>query len=314
MRSALLVVVFACSRPQAPPPALANRPASGDCDAAMFRAQAISPMRERLGDRELVVADSCYGVSRVVAKLPAAIVTATVNDHRLSRVVTRETPLWAAPGGAPLPGVVVEPGVEVTGAGDWSSVAPKVAIEAGGYVPTSATGLLWSAQPPPGTDGKKLGRYAEVFADPTPTAEHLASIPGSEPVFDRIDPGPAGWLHVTASDEAIRVTGWVAPPPPPRPPSALQHVYDFSDDVIEGDLVHPEGEDGDLPGPIASPHPLATGCIRSRPDDGGSVIGVVTGDLPGDLEDDGWVRVDLATPWGPVTGHARELQDDAEAE
>ena len=300
MRSALLLVICACG---APPPAMpANRLAIEPCDEAMWRGRAASRMRERLGDRDLIVTDACYGVARVLVMLPGAIVAGTVNDHQLTRVVTRETSLWERPGNAPLPGILVEPGTVVTGSGDWLSVAPNLAIEATGYVPARATGLLWSAEPPPGTDGKRLGRYVEVVSEPVAGAAHLANISGNEPVFDQIEAGPAGWLHVTASDESVRVTGWVAPAPPPSH-SALLHDYDFSDDVIEGDLVRPEGEDGAPMGPLP---PHATGCIRTRPDDTGHIIGLVTGDLAGTAEGDGWVRLELPTPWGQITGHARE--------
>jgi hypothetical protein len=262
-------------------------------------------MRERLADRDLVVVDSCYGVSRVVAKLPAAIVATTISDRRLTRVVTRETPLWQAPG-YQLPGIVIEPGVPVRGSGDWLNIEPGLGIAATGYVPASATGTLWTAQPPPSGSGKKLDRYARVLTEPTSWATPLADIPGSEPVFDQIEPGPNGWLHVTASDASIRVTGWVEPPPPPSPPSAHRHVYDvydFSDDTIEGELVKPDGE-------TVPRKPHAIGCIRARADDTSPVIGVVTGELTGTPETGDWVRVELFTPWGHVTGHAHEHPQD----
>jgi hypothetical protein len=305
MRSALLVVACACSRPQ-PPPTLGNWPGNvDDCDAGVWQQRAASQMRERLDDRDLIVVDACYGVSRVVAKLRAAIVATTISDRRLTRVVTRETPLWEAPG-YPLPGIVVEPGVPVRGSGDWLNIEPRFGIAATGYVPARATGYLWTAQPPPSGSGQKLGRYARVVAEPTSWATPLADIMGSDPVFDQIDAGPDGWLHVTASDASIRVTGWVEPPPPPSPPSAQRHVYDvydFSDDMIEGELVRPDGE-------TVPRRPHAIGCIRARADDTSPVIGVVTGELTGTPEPGDWVRVELFTPWGHVTGHAHEHPQD----
>jgi hypothetical protein len=305
MRSALLLAACACSRPQ-PPPIPANRPASTDvCDVAAWRAQAGSSMRARFDDRDLVVVDSCYGVSRVIAQLPGAIVASTLSDRALTRVVTRETPLWEAPGGPPLPGIFVEPGVPVTGDGDWRRIEPAMPIEAYGYVPARATGTLWTAHALPVGNGQKIGHYVEVVAEPTAGATHLADVQGFDPVFDRIEAGPGGWRHVTAHDTSIRVTGWVAPAAPP-PPSRQRSIYDFSDDVIEGDLVHPEGEDGNAMGPESPPRPLAAGCIRARPDDASPVIGVVDGELAGTREGDGWVRVELWTPWGRVVGHAHE--------
>jgi hypothetical protein len=88
--------------------------------------------------------------------------------------------------------------------------------------------------------------------------------------------------HATRRHSGLGVTGWVEPPPPPSPPSAHRHVYDvydFSDDTIEGELVRP--------------------ASARAP-----VIGVVTGELTGTPETGDWMRVELFTPWGHVTGHA----------
>jgi hypothetical protein len=257
MRSAL-VVVCACSTPQ-PPPTLGNWAGNVDfCDVGVWRARAASRLRERLDDRDLIFVDSSDGVSRVVAETSGAIVARTVEDRKLTRVVTRETPLSEWEGGPPLPGIVIEPGVTVTGSGDWLSIAPEFGIEATGYVPARATGTVWTAQPPPSRAGKKLGRYARIVTEPTPWATPLAAIPASYPLFDQIDPGPNGWLHVTASDASIRVTGWVEPaPPPPSPPGPQRHYYDFSDDVIEGDLVRPDGD------PCLAGHTRSAASVRA---------------------------------------------------
>lgn len=307
MRPAILLVLCACSGRPAPR-TLANRTAPEVCDAGAWRAQATSRLRVRLHDRDLIVVDSGHGVTRVVTLLRGAIVTTTVDNRTLDRVVTRETPLWDAPGGPPLPGIFAEPGVAATGTGAWRHVAATIAIMANGYVPVEATGLSWTAAPLR-LDGKKLGRYGRVHTEPRADAMEIADIAPSEPAYDQIDVGPGGWLHVTASDPAVRVTGWVEPPPPPSPPGPLRHTYDFSSDTIEGDLVRPEGEDGGT-GDVHR-RPLATGCIRAHPEDGAEVIGVVTGDLEGVAVDGGWLRVELATEWGPVTGYA---QYDAKAE
>jgi hypothetical protein len=302
MRLACVVALAGCGHPAAAP-VLAGRPAPIACDEARWHELASSPQRVRAYGRDFVVVENRRGDTRVIVRVPGALIAGTVPDRALVRVVTRETPLWPAAGGPPLPGVVVEPGVAVTGRGESMSVDMRLGIEAAGVVPAGVTGLLWEAQKPPGTSGKELGRYAEVVAEPHPDAEHLANIGANEPVFDQIEAGPAGWLHVVASDSNVHVTGWVAPPPPPSPPSPLLRSYDFSDDTIEGDLVTPDGEDGAPMGSVASP-PLAIGCIRTRPDETGDVIGVVDGTLRGTPEGDGWLRVELATPWGRVVGHA----------
>jgi len=296
-----VLLVAACARP-APPPVLASRSAAQPCDEASWHRRATSPLRARIGDRDVIVDGECYGLSHVIAKLPAALVGRTVPDRQLARVVEHATPLWTSPGGDPLPGVVVAPGVAVHGTGAWLEVHEAMAIDVTGYVPAAATGRVWEAAPPPGTNGRKLGRFADVLAEPRPGADRVAAIPANEPVLDRVEAGSAGWLNVTASDASVRVTGWIEPAPPPPPPSPLAHTYDFSDDVIEGDLVEPEGEDVDR---VHVAH-AAPGCLRATPDDGGEVLGVVTAPVAATPVGDGWLRLVLAAPWGEVVGYVRE--------
>jgi hypothetical protein len=163
-------------------------------------------------------------------------------------------------------------------------------------LPASATGRVWEAGPPPGTNGRRLGFYGDVVGQPLASAQHVAGITGGDPVVDSIEPGPAGWLKITASDAQVRVTGWVAIPPP-RPPATV-HTYELSDDSIEGELVYPEGH--------GRGERIAPDCLRASPSDRAAVVGIATEPLAGTPAADGWLRVETDTPWGrgEAYGHA----------
>jgi hypothetical protein len=293
VRLALVILLAACARP-APAPVLAGRPTTVPCDEAAWRQLASSPLRARVGDRDVIVVEEHGGWSRIAVTAFSAILAGEVPNRRLARVVKRETPVWDAPGGSTLPNLVVEPGLAVTGSGDWFEVDERYPITIHGYVPASATGRIWDAQPPPGTNGRRLGFYGDVLADPVASAQHVAGIAGGDPVVDSIEPGPAGWLKIAASDAQVRVTGWVAIPPP-RAPSPLLHTYDFSDDTIEGELVEPDS--------VKQRLRIAPGCLRASPSDRAAVVGLATQPIVAEPAADGWLHVVLDTPWGRVDAY-----------
>jgi hypothetical protein len=289
-----LLLLAACTRP-APAPVLAGRSVDVLCDEAAWQHLASSPLRARVGDRDVIVVEEHAGWSSIVIRDTGRILAGEVRDGRLARVVKRETPVWDGPGGSPLPGLVVEPGTPVSGSGAWLEVHVAAPINVGGYVPADVVGRIWEATPWPDTYRRWLGFYGDVLGAPSATAQHVAGITGGERVVDSIEPGPAGWLKVTASDPQVHVTGWVAVPPP-RPPATV-HTYEFSDDAIEGELVHPDGNRG---------LHITPDCLRASPSDRAAVVGIATEPLPGTPAADGWLRVETDTPWGRVEayGHA----------
>ncbi len=292
-----MIVLAGCSPPASVPAhVLAGRPDADPCDEAAWQHLASSPLRARVGDGDVVVVEEHAGRSLIIDRGPRMILAGEVPDGRLARVVTRETPVWELPGRA-VPGLIVEPGTAVHGSGDWLEVHETYPIDVRGYVPASATGRVWEAGPPPDMNGRRLGFYGDVHAAPVATAQHVAGITGGDPVVDSIEPGPSGWLKVTASDAQVHVAGWVAIPPP-RPPSPLLHTYEFSDDSIEGELIYPEGH--------GRGQRIAPDCLRASPSDRAAVVGIATEPLDGTPATDGWLRVETDTPWGRVEayGHA----------
>jgi hypothetical protein len=165
-----------------------------------------------------------------------------------------------------------------------------------GYVPASATGRVWDAQPPPDRNGRRLGFSGDVLVEPVATAQHVAVIAGGDYVIDSLDPGPAGWLKVTARDAQVHVAGWVAVPPP-RSPSPLLHTYDFSDDTIEGDLVKPDA--------VTQRVRIAPGCLRAGPSERATVVGLATQPIIAMPATGDWLHVVIETPWGQVDDYGR---------
>lgn len=288
-----MIALAGCGRPT-PVPVLAGHADASACDEAAWQQLASTSLRARVGDLDVRVVDEHAGRSRIVVRPFGVILVGDVSDRRLVRVVTRETPVWEGPGGPPLPGLVAEPGMTVGGSGSWLEVHERYPIEVNGYVPAAATGHVWDAQPPLDQNGRKLGFHGDVLAEPVASGQHLAGIAAQDPVVDTIEPGPAGWLKVTAHDAQLRVAGWVAIPQQTRP-SAMVHTYDFSDDTIEGDLVRPDS--------VTQHERLLPGCLRASPDRRAPVVGLATQSITGTRVSDEWLHVVLDTPWGKVDAY-----------
>ncbi len=160
---------------------------------------------------------------RAHARLPA-----------LAPVAIREVALARAPGALPS-GVILEPGFPLPAeVASWLHVRIEHPLWIDGWVPASARGPFWREQHVGVPDLESLDADLVVRESPDPDAPIDA-------VLDRgtsaaIHGVPGTWAPVEAFAARVHVTGWAIVPPP------RGHTFDFDGDVIEGDLVHPEGE------------------------------------------------------------------------
>src|SRR6185295_2553191 len=106
--------------------------------------------------------------------------------------------------------------------------------------PAAIRGVLWDEPARPLPDGRVV-RDSGVIVD----APHAGARPRAKLTWNaelEIRGEQPGFREVTARTPRAEVDGFLArPPPPPPPPPSSRRVYDFSNDVIEGELVVPEG-------------------------------------------------------------------------
>jgi hypothetical protein len=271
----------ACARPPAPP-VLESRPSepTEGCDVATWHERASAPVHARLQGSEVAVVAEHGDRADVVLEWPRGVLLGTtVAEARFDRVVVHETSI--------APGLFVEPGVAVDASGAVQLANP---IFADGRVPREAIGRLW-ARREVSEAPFELSHEVHVYARPDVMSDGVAIIASGYRVIDRMDDAGNGWLAIEAHDASARVTGFARP----IARTSLAGTYDFSDDTIEGELVHPDGR---------PPH-VEAGCLYARADEHARVIGVSDGTLIGKPAGNGWLEVRIAAPWGRVVGYGR---------
>lgn len=285
------VFLVGCARP-APPVLEATAPPAEVCDVVRWHERASAPLRARIDGREVGVIADHGDRTEVIAEIGRGLLVAgDVADRKFDRVVARETALASAPGGAEMPGVLVARGTAVTGDGAWSRLQLGVPIAIAGYVPHAATARTWERAAKPADATLELPAFTDVFATTAPAAQPIAGIAGDARVVDHLRDAGSGWLAIDAHDGNVRISGFVRP----ARRSPLSGTYDFSDDTIEGDLVHPDGR---------APH-VEAGCLYASPDERASVVAISDGNLRGTPTGNGWIEVRIAAPWGRVVGYGR---------
>lgn len=155
---------------------------------------------------------------------------------RLEPVVVREVQVSPAPGAAPL-GASLEPGFELPATnGSWLHVHVDDEVVLDGWVPASACGLFYvETRRQRGTF--ELDDTTVVRSAPDARAPIVATLAGGVVVSLGVAAGD--WTRLETVVDDVRVVGW-ALRSVERPTGRLR-TFDFSDDVIEGDLVTPEG-------------------------------------------------------------------------
>jgi hypothetical protein len=165
---------------------------------------------------------------------PLPTFTARAWPTRFQSVVVREVELSLAPGGPPS-GIWLLPGFPVPSTvAAWIPVHLARPVSIAGWIPSSARGVRFTDRP----DRAQVTSPADqafVYAAPSLDAPIVAG-------FDNRIPGlvgvPGTWAAVQLEMAHVRITGWaLVPDPPPRKVT----TFDFDDDVIEGELVKPEG-------------------------------------------------------------------------
>lgn len=297
MRAALLLLIAGCAAASPKPrPVVSSHAIAGRCDPAAWHAAFARPARARIGlgpplgvvardGDELVLADATQGAI-VVRRTPIAA---------LARVIVRATEVSPAPGVAPSPeaGVWLEPGFTLPRGAGWLEVGLDNGVHFTGWVPADAGGAVWD-EPAPPPRAPELAELASVRAAPDAGAPEVASVTAGVPATFAADAPRWGWARVEVRAYDVRVAGWVDREPV-RHGVFGRGTYEFSDDVIEGELVGPK---------VTRVRAADDTCIRAAPRDDAGALGIVTGplEISGDAPP-GWRRVVLATVWGRMFGY-----------
>jgi hypothetical protein len=150
-----------------------------------------------------------------------------------SPVAIREVALVPAPGALPV-GIMLEPGYPLPkNVASWLHVHQDHPIRIDGWVPASARGPFWQEHP---LDlGDRVNSDAAVVVRDAPEADAAIIAVLDAGVSAAIRGEPGTWAPIEAIAGRVHVIGWAIVPPP------RIHKFDFDSDVIEGDLVRPEG-------------------------------------------------------------------------
>jgi len=219
---------------------------------------------------------------------PNLIVTRWLPVSALGRVAIREGTVSPAPGSPPDPAIRIRVGAKLPASdAAWLAVSPADGISFAGVVPASVRGLTWDA--PAAVDhGRPWHHAGTIRVEPRSDAAIRATVTDAAAIEIRGE--RAGWFEITARTASSEVDGYIErPPPPPPPPRSRYGNYEFSDDVIEGEL-------------ISGPNRWSAGtCLYDRP--GGTVVGMILADQPGVSKPavEGWFELKLSTLWGFVS-------------
>lgn len=154
----------------------------------------------------------------------------------LSAVVIREVALSPSPG-APAVGVWLEPGFPLPATvASWLHVHIDHPVGIDGWVPSSARGPS-TAQPQAARADVRL--QPTLFIYDAPTQEGVVVALCDEGMLALLGE-PGTWVAVDTTLAHVRVSGWAEVPEAVLTRPGVK-VFDFSGDVIEGDLVRPEG-------------------------------------------------------------------------
>ncbi len=283
-----LAILAGCAAAKAPP-VVASRSAPA-CDVAAWREKLVCPWRVRIGG-EVAIAVEHDAASVEVAQEVAGVEVGTRRSLRdVQPVVIREEPIvdgpW--PGAKRLP-AWAEPGARLSGGhGAWAAIGAAPGIRVAGFVPVSARGLVWEEGEPRQVARFQTSGAIVVREQADANAAVVAEVSGGTRFDIVVDTAHPGWMRVVVDDQGLRIEGWALPPTQPK----RTGVYDFSDDVIEGDMV----VKGNVP---------VDSCIRLAPTDGADVIGMVTGQVTAKDVANGWGHVDVRAAWGQVIGYVR---------
>jgi hypothetical protein len=169
-----------------------------------------------------------------VARTGATTDSAHARIGALGTVAIREVALVPAPGALPV-GVVLEPGYPLPPTvASWLHVHQDHPIRVDGWVPTSARGLFWQEMPP--GVGERVSADKPIVVRDSPDSDGCLVAVLDPGVAAEISGEPGTWAPIEAVAGRVRVIGWAIVPP------LRIDTFDFGDDVIEGDLVRPEGE------------------------------------------------------------------------
>ena len=261
-----------------------------------------APSRGAWRPREPVAMLALEGGDVQVATVrEGAIVARWVAATGLGRAAMAGAAVSPSPGGAPDPAVRIRRGHRLPdGDRPWLSVsrAPTEldGLELQGFVPATLRGVTWDEPPRAPAPAPAVHHDGPILDAPRAGARARAKVTWSAEIEIRGD--LPGYWEVTARTPRAEVDGFIAkPPPPPPPPSPSpggRFHYEFSEDMIEGELVLPEG-----------PLPAGT-CLHDAP--GGEVVGMILGRQPAQLRPvpraPGWSSLELATTWGTVMYYA----------
>jgi hypothetical protein len=309
VRSLALLVLLGCGRPARPPVARVNV-VTRSCDRQAWQDAAASTQRAWVSALAPPHAHPVAPIGRWprIDAVPTTVVELAGEDVQIATVrpqliVTRWLPVsalgraaitWAAvsprAGGPPDPAVRIRIGAKLPASeAAWLAVSPDDGLAFAGFVPSSVRGTIWDVAPAI-VDGQVTSHLTgPIRAAPRADAAVRATVAWKAAIT--VHGEHAGWFEVTARTDGAEVDGYIErpPPPPPQPPGR----YEFSDDLIEGELVTP-------------PNRWAAGsCLYDRPN--GAAVGMILADSPGDAKPaprqaiDGWSALEVTTPWGRVT-------------